>query len=291
MIKESNFSLKFLIFFILSIYFFIISENSFAHPILPIEFMDYLDNNPYATQEDINIFMEDTYGTLLIENILIPSDDELYDENYRKKSNQTLQKLETLNESNSLFKNAKDFMVLGIEHIIFGFDHVLFVLSLVLVISSYREIFTMVSIFTIAHSLTFILAGTQFLSISSKIVEPMIAFSIAYVAITSVFFQHINFLNNKYNKFVVIFIFGLFHGLGFAGVFSDLFIPIDQYIFSLLFFNIGIELGQILILILILPLLIVFKKKNENLYTIFIGILTGFISALAIFWIIQRIFF
>lgn len=283
--------LKLMTFFL----FFILNMiPSFSHPILPIEFMEFLDNNPYATQEDIEEFMVNTYGTALIENILISNYGDLYNESYLKQSNETLLKLGISNDSEinkSFSQNAIDFLILGVEHIIFGFDHVLFVLSLILVFSSYKEIFQMVTTFTIAHSLTFILAGTNLLILSGKIVEPIIAFSIAYVAITSVFFNKYDFFQKKYNKLIVIFIFGLFHGLGFAGVFSILNIPTNQYISSLLFFNIGVEIGQILILILIVPFFMLLKKQNEKLFGIFIKIISVIISILAIFWVIQRIFF
>ncbi len=82
-----------------------------------------------------------------------------------------------------------DFFRIGVGHILSGPDHILFVLSLLLVFISWKDILKLTGIFTIAHSITLILAGTGILVLSSRIVEPMIALSIAYVALTSVFLK------------------------------------------------------------------------------------------------------
>jgi len=192
-------------------------------------------------------------------------------------------------QNKTFFQNAKDFIVLGIEHILIGLDHILFVVSLVLVLLPWKKILSMVSVFTIAHSLTLILAGSNILTLSAKVVEPIIAFSIAYMAITTVFLKNIGFFQKLHGKIGTIFLFGLFHGLGFAGVFSDLKIPSDKYLSSLLFFNVGVEVGQILILIVVVPALI-YLSRNEKVYDVFTKSVAAVISLLSIFWLIQRIF-
>ncbi|QQS59258.1 HupE/UreJ family protein [Candidatus Peregrinibacteria bacterium] len=190
----------------------------------------------------------------------------------------------------SFLGDMRKFIILGVEHILGGLDHILFVLSIVLVFLPWRKIFEMITAFTVAHSLTLILAGTGILVLSGKIVEPIIAFSIAYMAITTVFLRDIPFFQKIHNKIMVIFIFGLFHGLGFAGALTDLQIPKKYYIPSLLSFNVGVEIGQVIILLVALPLLFLLRK-NKTLAEIGTKIIAGIISALALFWVLERIFY
>lgn len=197
--------------------------------------------------------------------------------------------ISTLNEQLTLSQTLKQFIILGIEHILGGLDHILFVISIILILLPWTKILKMITAFTIAHSLTLILAGSGALILSARIVEPIIAFSIAYMAITSVFLKHIPFFRNIHNKILVIFLFGLFHGLGFAGVLTDLQIPENYFITSLISFNIGVEIGQIIILLIVLPPLFL-VKRNATLYNNLIQIIAGSISALALYWVVQRIF-
>ena len=198
--------------------------------------------------------------------------------------------LSVKNQEESLLGNAKEFTILGIEHILIGLDHILFVLSFVLVLASWRKILSMVTTFTVAHSLTLILAGNNILTLSGKIVEPIIAFSIAYMAITTVFLKKIPFFQKMHSKLGIIFLFGLFHGLGFAGVFSELQISAKYFLSSLLFFNVGVEIGQIMILLFVVPVLILLKKSNKRVYDIVVKVIASIISLLAVFWVIERLF-
>lgn len=93
------------------------------------------------------------------------------------------------NNQTSFFDNIYDFFRIGVGHILSGPDHILFVLSLLLVFISWKDILKLTGIFTIAHSITLLLAGTGLLVLSSRIIEPIIALSIAYVAFTSVFLK------------------------------------------------------------------------------------------------------
>jgi len=198
--------------------------------------------------------------------------------------------VESVNENKPFLQNTIDFIALGIKHILIGPDHILFVISIVLVLLPIRKILLMVSTFTLAHSLTFILAGTEVITLSSKIVEPIIALSIAYMAITTVFFKNVKFFGKIHSRLSVIFIFGLFHGLGFASMFNDLQIPSNRTLSSLVFFNVGVEIGQMLILLLVIPILLL-VKKNKEINETFTEIIATLISIIAIFWFIQRIFF
>jgi hypothetical protein len=257
-----------------------------AHPILPQEITDFLRTNPEVSDEEFDNFVRESFGQEFLDKYYSITPEEPSEELTKYIENAKL--IRSVTEEKSFFENTKDFISLGFEHIINGFDHVLFVLSLVLVLLPWKKILSMVTTFTVAHSITLILAGTGILTLSSRIVEPIIALSIAYVAITTVFLKRIPFFGKTNNKLLVVFVFGLFHGLGFAGVFNDLSIPPQQFLVSLLSFNVGVEFGQIAILILAVPFLELLSKK-EKIYNIFTKVFAIAISLLAIIWFVERI--
>lgn len=246
-----------------------------AHELLPKQLLEFTKQHPDASQQEIEDYLN-ANPTIL----------QGKDAHYREQIIQTIR-----HPRNGFFHNGYDFVKLGIEHILSGPDHILFVISLVLVYVSLRHTLRMVSAFTISHSITLILAGTGILTLSSRIVEPMIALSIAYVALGSTIFKNNRWLGlgKSHNKVGAVFAFGLFHGLGFAGLLVDLGIPNNLFISSLLSFNIGIELGQLLILSLVIPLIYLFRHKGW--YPKVITIVAILISSLAFFWVGQRLFF
>jgi hypothetical protein len=134
---------------------------------------------------------------------------------------------------------------LGFEHILpKGTDHILFVLALFFASTRFRPLVIQVSFFTVAHTLTLALAALGLVRIPAGIVEPLIALSIAFVAVENLVFNEMT----RWRP-AVVFGFGLFHGLGFASVLLDLGLPRDQFIPSLLSFNIGVELGQLSVIL------------------------------------------
>ncbi|VAW77724.1 hypothetical protein MNBD_GAMMA15-1483 [hydrothermal vent metagenome] len=136
---------------------------------------------------------------------------------------------------------AYRFFMLGTEHILSGYDHILFILASILVISGFIELLKLVTAFTVAHSITLALAFLGIVSLSSSIVEPLIALTIAIVAFE-------NIISRNFNKrWVLIFFFGLVHGLGFVGVLKEITVSRQELITSLFSFNLGIEAGQLLI--------------------------------------------
>ncbi len=243
-----------------------------AHELLPQEVIEFLKQNPDATPEEINDFA-DTQSPEVAQKIKVSSADEI----------QVL----TQNKSRGFFHNAKDFIFLGIQHILTGPDHILFVLSLLLMFISVGEIFRLVTTFTIAHSLTLILAGTGTLVLSAAFVEPIIALSIAVVAILTTFYSHLRLIENHYTKTALVFFFGLFHGLGFAGLLTEISIPKGAFFSSLVSFNVGIEFGQIFIIAITLPFILFFKKKTW--YPPVVKVVAVVISIIAIFWFIERV--
>src|SRR5438034_5793104 len=133
------------------------------------------------------------------------------------------------------------YLTLGFTHIIpKGLDHMLFVLGIFLLSRRLREVLTQVSAFTIAHSITLALSVYGIVSVSPKVVEPLIAVSIAYVAIENIFMSEL-----RAWRVALVFGFGLLHGMGFAGALKDLGLPRSEFLTALLMFNVGVEAGQL----------------------------------------------
>jgi len=248
---------------------FFSATSVFAHEVLPQEYLDFVRSNPNATQEEVGAFLD--------ANPDLKSDEDFLAH---------LRLVEQ--EPTSWLHNVRDFIRLGILHILEGTDHVLFVLSLVLVYTTLKREIILLSAFTVAHSISLILAGTGILTLSSRIVEPVVALSITYMALTSVFLKHMKAFGGHANKISTVFIFGLFHGLGFAGLLKDIRVPDDRFISSLLSFNVGIEFGQFAILAVVLPF--VYLWKDRPWYPTVIKVVAVIISIFGLLWGFQRIF-
>ncbi len=153
--------------------------------------------------------------------------------------------------SNSTFV---DFLKLGIEHILTGYDHLLFLFSLLVITRSFWPAIQIITFFTIAHSLTLALAGMNIVDIPSSIVEPLIAATIVYVGLENIF-RKANVTTRQ--RCILTFFFGLIHGFGFAGVLREMGISsIETGILVPLFsFNLGVELGQIAVASIVLPVI------------------------------------
>jgi hydrogenase/urease accessory protein HupE len=141
---------------------------------------------------------------------------------------------------------ATTYLRLGIEHILFGFDHLLFVLALVILVREWRRVAITVTAFTIAHSITLAAATLGFVNIPGPPVEAAIALSIMLVAV-----EILNARNGKPSftarlPWLVAFSFGLLHGFGFAGALAEVGLPQHAIPVALLFFNVGVEMGQLI---------------------------------------------
>ena len=186
-----------------------------------------------------------------------------------------------------LIDNIKSYTQLGFKHIIpKGLDHILFVLALFLLSSRLKPMILQVSIFTLAHTITLFLGVLDVIIIPSIIVEPIIALSICFIAIENLFTE-----NLKKTRPYIIFIFGLLHGLGFAGVLNEIGISDGLFISSLISFNIGVELGQISV-ILLSYIFISLLFKNKLWYRDRITKpLSLVIALIGFYWFFERIFF
>lgn len=135
---------------------------------------------------------------------------------------------------------------IGVRHILpGGMDHILFVLAIFLASVRFRALLLQVSAFTVAHTVTLALAASGILAPSPDIVEPLIAFTIGFVAVENLVFKDMT----KWRP-AMVFGFGLIHGLGFAGFFGELGLPPGQFWSALIGFNLGVEIGQLLVLAL-----------------------------------------
>ncbi len=172
----------------------------------------------------------------------------------------------------------------GFLHVLpLGVDHVLFVIGLFLMSRKWNLLIYQVSAFTVAHTLTLGMATMGWVSVPSGIVEPIIAASIAFVALENVFLP-------KYHprRLLLVFFFGLIHGLGFAGALGELNLNPSILLFSLIGFNLGVEGGQLTVVLL--SLVGVFPFRNQETYRSTVVIpLSLLIAGIGIFWTIERI--
>ncbi len=178
------------------------------------------------------------------------------------------------------------YAALGFLHILpKGLDHILFVLGLFLFGARWKPLLWQVSAFTLAHTATLALSMYGVFSLPSRPVEALIALSIVYVALENLFTREL-----KRRRLAVVFAFGLLHGLGFAGVLTELGLPKGQYATALIAFNIGVEAGQLAVIALAFLLLGWFLKKDSGraYVTRPCSILIGLVG---LFWFVERAFF
>jgi hypothetical protein len=202
-------------------------------------------------------------------------------------------------EAPSALQTLKQYFEEGVWHIWIGFDHILFLLSLLLPAVLVRvagaweaapslkaallEVLKVVTAFTLAHSITLSLAVLGVVSLPSRVVESTIAASVVVAA-----------LNNlrgtiEKRRWVMAFVFGLIHGFGFASVLADLGLPSDALALALVGFNVGVEVGQLAIVLAFVP--VAFKLRGTRFYRV--GVLTFgslLVAAIAAYWFAQRAF-
>jgi hydrogenase/urease accessory protein HupE len=154
----------------------------------------------------------------------------------------------TIPDRPSAFEVVRTYSVLGVEHILLGIDHLLFVLALLLLVNGVRRLVATVTAFTIAHSITLGAATLGFVHVPSAPVEAIIALSILFLASELARPRSPSDAANLTTQFpwLVAFAFGLLHGFGFAGALSEVGVPQQAVPLALLFFNVGVELGQLL---------------------------------------------
>ncbi len=179
------------------------------------------------------------------------------------------------------------YLQLGFTHIIpLGFDHILFILSLFLLSSKLKTIIWQATAFTIAHSITLGLAMYGVVSSPPYIVEPIIALSIMFVALENIITEKLN-----PTRIIIVFAFGLIHGLGFAGVLKDLGLPKREFFNALISFNVGVEMGQIAVILTAWFLFGKWFNQKQWYRARIVNPLSIGIALIALYWTIQRAFF
>jgi hydrogenase/urease accessory protein HupE len=185
------------------------------------------------------------------------------------------------NQDHSFFA----FLTLGVEHILTGYDHLLFLFAIMVVCRDLRSIFSVITCFTIAHSITLALATLDIVRLPERIVEPMIAASIAYVGIE-------NLIRGDAPKWrrLITFSFGLIHGLGFADALREYGINSGSFgiVLPLVGFNVGVEVGQLSVACIIFPILWQLRK-NPSFVRQWVPICSVAVALAGSYWMVERI--
>lgn len=178
-----------------------------------------------------------------------------------------------------------DYTVLGFTHILpKGLDHILFVIGLFLLSTRMVPLLIQVTAFTVAHTLTLALSVYGVVSLPSSVVEPLIAASIAYVAIENILTPQL-----KPWRAFVVFGFGLLHGLGFAGVLQEVGLPRAQFVPALVSFNVGVELGQLAVIVLAFLAVGIWGRNREWYRPRVVVPASLAVAATGLFWTVQRV--
>jgi hypothetical protein len=178
-----------------------------------------------------------------------------------------------------------EFVKIGFNHVIpLGWDHILFIIGMALSSLLWRRLLVLVSSFTLAHTLTLGLAMFGLVEISPRIIEPLIAFSIAYVAIENLIIKQ-----SIKRKTLVVFVFGLIHGLGFASMLKSFEMTTEYFSTTLIGFNVGVELAQIVIIFTVVLVLIILRALKFNYRKLAIIPTSIIIALIGFYWGIERL--
>lgn len=206
--------------------------------------------------------------------------------------------LATIASKDAIANVAWTYTVIGVEHILFGFDHLLFVIALVLLLKGGWLVAKTVTAFTIAHSITLIGSTLGYLSLPSQPVEAIIALSIVFLAVEIVKAQQNQKTlgNDKAGTlrlserfpWIVAFLFGLLHGFGFAGALAEIGLPQDAIPMALLTFNLGVEIGQLIIVAAAFAVLALIRRFRQSWLPPAKAVTSYAIGITATYWFIER---
>ncbi len=187
------------------------------------------------------------------------------------------------------FAVMKKFVPAGIHHILIGPDHLLFLVGLLLLGGTIRQLTLVVTAFTIAHSITLSLAALNIVTPPARLIEPAIALSIVYVGADNLLVSAPR--GGRDVRAWIAFAFGFIHGFGFANVLREMDLPARALGWSLFSFNVGVEIGQLLVVVTVASALAALRSRSEaaGLQLAFAGSVV--VIAAGAFWFIQRVFF
>jgi len=177
------------------------------------------------------------------------------------------------------------YTLLGIKHIIpSGLDHILFITGLCLLNTKWKTILWQATSFTVAHTITLALSMKGIIMLPSPVVEPLIALSIVFVAVENIIISEL-----RAWRLLVVFLFGLVHGLGFASALNEIGLPRNRFLESILSFNLGVEIGQVMIILLVFGLLVLPFRKAGNYKKMVVYPASIIIALVASYWTVERI--
>ena len=184
-----------------------------------------------------------------------------------------------------LYETIGNYIELGYKHILpKGTDHILFILGLFLFSSALRPLLWQITMFTIAHTITLGLAMNGIFDLPERIVQPLIALSIVYVGIENIFSRGL-----QKSRLILVFAFGLLHGIGFASMLADFGMPDNAFVTALISFNIGVEFGQLSILLMAFLLIGFWFGRREWYKNLVINPASIVIALMAFYWFIDRL--
>jgi hydrogenase/urease accessory protein HupE len=184
--------------------------------------------------------------------------------------------------THSPWSSIGDFVLLGIEHILTGYDHIAFLIGLIVIGLTIREVLKVITAFTVAHSITLLLAALQVVRLDSRFVESVIALSICYIALENLFRKEVRY------RWLIAFCFGMVHGFGFASALQELIVGKTNLVLSVVSFNVGVETGQLMIFFVLLPLMYLMKQMMD--FRKVTATVSCAIFLLGFTWLVERLF-
>ena len=181
---------------------------------------------------------------------------------------------------------VRKFLPSGIHHILIGPDHLLFLVGLLLLGGTLRRLVLVVSAFTVAHSITLTLAALNIVTPPASVIEPAIALSIVYVGIDNLMVR-----GGRDMRAWIAFAFGFIHGFGFANVLREMDLPARALGWSLFSFNLGVEVGQLIVVVAVATVLAALRKRSETAGQRIVLVGSIVVIAAGAFWFVERVFF
>jgi hydrogenase/urease accessory protein HupE len=194
-----------------------------------------------------------------------------------------------IEEAPGMLDVAGTYLLLGTEHILLGIDHLLFVLALLILVSGWRRLVWTITAFTGAHSITLAAATLGFVRVAPGPVEAVIALSIVFVAMEIVHTRQGRPGLTESRPWIVAFAFGLLHGFGFAGALSQIGLPEHAIPLALLFFNVGVEVGQLLFVAAVLAVVAAWRRLEAPWPQWAWRVPVYTIGSLAAYWTVERV--
>lgn len=182
-----------------------------------------------------------------------------------------------------------EYFVLGVEHILLGIDHLLFVLGLLLITQGWWKLIQTITAFTLAHSITLAAATLQLIRLPVAPVEAVIALSIVFVACERIYQQRGETTLAQRAPWIVALLFGLLHGLGFAAALGDVGLPQQHIPLALLFFNVGVEVGQLVFVAAVLGIAAIARPLWQRQAAWLAQLPAYAIGSVAMFWVFERV--